>query len=218
MQSRSSGSSAPARSAVRRAWCPTGWARACAHLVVIGVALGESGEDIDGLFRRRLLHLDRLEAALQDKGYKIAVVNAGLSGDTTAGGLARLEWSLSDDPAAVIIVLGGNDMLRGLDPAATRTNLDAIITQLKQRNVTVMLAGMLASPNLGPEYVTAFDGLYPALAETHNIDFYPFFLEGVALDPALNLSDGLHPNEDGVNEIVRRILPYVTDMLDQMAG
>lgn len=161
---------------------------------------------------------DRLEAALQDKGYKIAVVNAGLSGDTTAGGLARLEWSLSDDPAAVIIVLGGNDMLRGLDPAATRTNLDAIITQLKKRNVTVMLAGMLASRNLGPEYVTAFDGLYPALAETHNIDFYPFFLEGVALDPALNLSDGLHPNEDGVNEIVRRILPFVTDMLDQMAG
>ena len=122
------------------------------------------------------------------------------------------------DPAAVIIVLGGNDMLRGLDPAATRTNLDAIITQLKQRNVTVMLAGMLASRNLGPEYVTAFDGLYPALAETHNIDFYPFFLEGVALDPALNLSDGLHPNEDGVNEIVRRILPFVTNMLDQMAG
>ena len=161
---------------------------------------------------------DRLEAALQDKGYKIAVVNAGLSGDTTAGGLARLEWSLSDDPAAVIIVLGGNDMLRALDPAATRTNLDAIITQLKKRNVTVMLAGMLASRNLGPEYVTDFDGLYPALAEAHNIDFYPFFLEGVALDPALNLSDGLHPNEDGVNEIVRRILPFVTNMLDQMAG
>ena len=81
-----------------------------------------------------------------------------------------------------------------------------------------MLAGMLASRNLGPEYVTAFDGLYPALAKTHNIDFYPFFLEGVALDPALNLSDGLHPNEDGVNEIVRRILPFVTNMLDQMAG
>lgn len=161
---------------------------------------------------------DRLETALQDEGYRIAVVNAGLSGDTTAGGLARLAWSLSDDPAAVIIVLGGNDMLRGLDPAATRTNLDAIITQLKQRNVTVMLAGMLASRNLGPEYVTAFDGLYPALAQKHDIDFYPFFLEGVALDPALNLSDGLHPNADGVDEIVRRILPFVTDMLDQMAG
>lgn len=161
---------------------------------------------------------DRLEAALQNTGYNIAVVNAGLSGDTTAGGLARLEWSLSDDPAVVIIVLGGNDMLRGLDPAATRTNLDAIITQLKRRNVTVMLTGMLASRNLGPEYVAAFDGLYPALAKKHDIDFYPFFLEGVALDPALNLSDGLHPNADGVDEIVRRILPFVTDMLEHMAG
>ena len=161
---------------------------------------------------------DRLEAALQNTGYNIAVVNAGLSGDTTAGGLARLEWSLSDDPAVVIIVLGGNDMLRGLDPAATRTNLDSIITQLKRRNVTVMLTGMLASRNLGPEYVAAFDGLYPALAQKHGIDFYPFFLEGVALDPALNLSDGLHPNADGVDEIVRRILPFVTDMLEHMAG
>ena len=161
---------------------------------------------------------DRLEAALQSAGYKIAVVNAGLSGDTTAGGLARLEWSLSDDPAAVIIVLGGNDMLRGLDPSATHTNLDAIIRQLKRRNVTVMLAGMLASRNLGQEYVTAFDGLYPALAQKHDIDFYPFFLQGVALDPALNLPDGLHPNADGVDEIVRRILPFVADMLDQMDG
>lgn len=161
---------------------------------------------------------DRLEAALQDAGYNIAVVNAGLSGDTTAGGLARLEWSLADDPIAVIIVLGGNDMLRGLDPAATRTNLNAIITQMKRRKVTVMLAGMLASRNLGPEYVAAFDGLYPALAEKHSIYLYPFFLEGVALDPALNLSDGLHPNADGVEEIVRRILPFVTDMLEHVAG
>ena len=161
---------------------------------------------------------DRLEIALQEAGFDITVVNAGLSGDTTAGGLARLDWSLADGPAAVIIVLGGNDMLRGIDPASTRTNLDAMIARLKQRNVTVMLAGMLASRNLGQDYVTAFDGLYPALVQKHDIDFYPFFLEGVALDPALNLPDGLHPNAAGIDEIVRRILPSVTTMLDHIIG
>ena len=161
---------------------------------------------------------DRLEIALQEAGFDITVVNAGLSGDTTAGGLARLDWSLADGPAAVIIVLGGNDMLRGIDPASTRANLDAMIARLKQRNVTVMLAGMLASRNLGQDYVTAFDGLYPALVQKHDIDFYPFFLEGVALDPALNLPDGLHPNAAGIDEIVRRILPSVTTMLDHIIG
>ena len=161
---------------------------------------------------------DRLEIALQEAGFDITVVNAGLSGDTTAGGLARLDWSLADRSAAVIIVLGANDMLRGIDPASTRANLDAMIARLKQRNVTVMLAGMLASRNLGQDYVTAFDGLYPALVQKHDIDFYPFFLEGVALDPALNLPDGLHPNAAGIDEIVRRILPSVTTMLDHIIG
>ena len=159
-----------------------------------------------------------LDSALAAAGFKAAVVNAGVSGDTTAGGLARLDWSLADDPDLVIIVMGGNDMLRGLDPAATRANLDAMISRLRARDVAVLLAGMLAPRNLGAEYVTEFDSLYPALAAQHGIGFYPFFLNGVAMDAALNLPDGLHPNKAGIDEITRRILPVVVDMLARLQG
>lgn len=161
---------------------------------------------------------DALRRSLAAEGRDVTVINAGVSGDTTAGGLARLEWSLGDNPDAVIIVLGGNDMLRGLDPVATRSNLDTLIAALRQRDIHVLLAGMMAPRNMGPDFVDAFDSLYPDLARKHDIGLYPFFLEGVALDPDLNLPDGLHPNEQGIDEIVRRIRPSVDRLLDRVDG
>ena len=161
---------------------------------------------------------DALRRSLAAAGRDVTVINAGVSGDTTAGGLARLEWSLGDNPDAVIIVLGGNDMLRGLDPVATRSNLDTLIAALRQRDIHVLLAGMMAPRNMGPDFVDAFDSLYPDLARKYDIGLYPFFLEGVALDPDLNLPDGLHPNEQGIDEIVRRIRPSVDRLLDRVDG
>ena len=160
----------------------------------------------------------QLQRDLSSAGRQVTVLDAGVSGDTTAGGLARLDWSLADDPQAVIIVLGGNDMLRGLPPAAARDNLEAIVTRLIEREVEVLLAGMMAPRNMGPSYIAAFDAIYPGLAERHDIEFYPFFLEGVALEPALNLDDGLHPNEAGIAEITRRILPSVERLLARLDG
>ena len=161
---------------------------------------------------------DQLQRDLAARGTEISVINAGVSGDTTAGGLARLDWSLADDPQAVIIVLGGNDMLRGLPPEGTGANLDTIISRLRGRGVEVLLAGMMAPRNMGADYVAAFDAIYPALAAAHDIEFYPFFLDGVALDPALNLDDGLHPNQRGIAEISRRILPTVERLLARVPG
>ena len=158
----------------------------------------------------------QLEQDLKASGRDVTVINAGVSGDTTAGGLARLDWSLADNPQAVIIVLGGNDMLRGLPPEAAAANLDAIITRLGSRGIEVLLAGMMAPRNMGPAYVDAFDAMYPDLADRHDIEFYPFFLDGVALDPALNLDDGLHPNEAGIAEISRRIMPFVIRLLARL--
>ena len=158
----------------------------------------------------------QLEQDLNASGRDVTVINAGVSGDTTAGGLARLDWSLADNPQAVIIVLGGNDMLRGLPPEAAAANLDAIITGLGSRGIEVLLAGMMAPRNMGPAYVDAFDAMYPDLADRHDIEFYPFFLDGVALDPALNLDDGLHPNEAGIAEISRRIMPFVIRLLARL--
>lgn len=161
---------------------------------------------------------EQLERDLRAAGRDVTVLNAGVSGDTTAGGVARLDWSLADNPQAVIIVLGGNDMLRGLPPEAAGVNLETIITRLLARDIEVLLAGMMAPRNMGPAYVEAFDGLYPALAARHDIEFYPFFLDGVALDPALNLDDGLHPNEAGIAEISRRIMPSVDRLLARLDG
>jgi len=136
-----------------------------------------------------------------------------VSGDTTSGGLARLDWSIPDGTQAVILELGANDALRGIDPVVTRTALDGILNKLKDRHIPVLLAGMRAPRNLGPDYAAAFDAIFPALASTHGVVFYPFFLEGVASDPKFNQGDGLHPNAAGVDVIVARILPQVEELI-----
>jgi acyl-CoA thioesterase I len=155
----------------------------------------------------------KLEAALKAKGIAARVVNAGLSGDTSAGGLARLDWALEPKPDFAIVELGANDGLRGLDPAQTRANLDAILTKLKAKGVPVLFAGMYAPPNMGPDYAKPFNALYPELAQKHGVAFYPFFLEGVAANAALNQPDGIHPNAKGVDVIVEKILPHVLKLL-----
>lgn len=157
----------------------------------------------------------KLQAALQATGVQATVINAGVSGDTTAGGLARLGWALADKPTHVLVELGANDMLRAVDPRITRLNLDQIVIKLKARGIRVMLAGIYASPNLGKEYVDAFRNLFPGLAKKHGVPLYPFFLDGVATDPALNQTDGIHPNGAGVDIIVKRILPAVTKFLSE---
>ncbi|MXW92159.1 MAG: arylesterase [Rhodospirillaceae bacterium] len=160
----------------------------------------------------------RLEAALRARGLDIRVANGSISGDTTAGGRARLGWALSAKPDFVIVALGGNDGLRGLDPAETRANLAAILARLKERKIPVLLAGMKAPRNLGPEYEAAFNGAWPALARRYGAVLYPFFLDGVALDPALNQPDLIHPNAAGVAVIVKRILPYVERLIARSGG
>jgi acyl-CoA thioesterase-1 len=154
-----------------------------------------------------------LEQALRQKGIAIEIVNAGVSGDTTQGGLERLDWSVPDGTDAVILELGANDALRGLDPATTKAALDTIISRLKTRGIPVMLAGMYAPRNLGADYATRFDGLFPQLAETYGLVLYPFFLEGIAGDRTLNQADLLHPTAEGVRVIVRNILPTVERFL-----
>jgi acyl-CoA thioesterase-1 len=154
-----------------------------------------------------------LEQALRQKGIAVEIVNAGVSGDTTQGGLERLDWSVPDGTDGVILELGANDALRGQDPGQAEKNLDAIITRLKERNIPVLLAGMYAPRNLGEAYVAMFDGMYPRLAQKHGLILYPFFLEGIAGDAALNLPDRLHPNAEGVRVIVRNILPTVERFL-----
>jgi acyl-CoA thioesterase-1 len=153
-----------------------------------------------------------LEKALQADGLSVQIVNAGVAGDTAAQGLARLEWSVPEDTDAVILELGANDALRGLDPAATETALDAILTRLKARQIPVLLAGMLAPPNMGPDYEARFNAIFPRLAQKHGVLFYPFFLSGVAGDATLNQPDGMHPNPKGVEVIVRAILPVVKQL------
>ena len=158
----------------------------------------------------------RLEAALRARGLDVAVANAGVSGDTTAGGLARIDWTLAGNPRLVIVELGGNDALRGLSPKEAFANLDAILTRLKKAGVQAILAGMRAPRNLGPEYYNSFNAIYPRLARKHDVPLYPFFLAGVLGDPALNQADGIHPNARGVAVIVRRILPLILRTLERM--
>ncbi|HEY7765086.1 MAG TPA: arylesterase [Aestuariivirgaceae bacterium] len=155
----------------------------------------------------------RLEAALRQRGRDVEVVNAGVSGDTAQQGLERLDWSVEADADAVIVELGANDALRGLDPNETRKSLDQIIGRLTSRNIPVLLAGMLAPPNLGAAYKEQFDAIYPELAKKHDVPLYPFFLDGVAAEQALNLEDGIHPNAQGIEEIVRRMMPHVEEFL-----
>ncbi len=159
---------------------------------------------------------DRLEVALRQAGHDVRVLNAGVAGDTTAGGLARLDWSLADKPHAVIVELGGNDGLRGIDPRSTHANLDAILTRLKSRDIPILLTGMIAPPNLGREYGAAFNAVFPRLAQTHGVAFYPFILDGIAGRPDLNQDDGIHPNRPGVTILVDRLVPHVVRLLATM--
>ena len=153
---------------------------------------------------------------LATDGINVKMINAGVSGDTTAGGLARLDWSLADNPDAAIIVLGGNDLLRGLDPKTSYENLNDIINRLKNHNVKVLLAGMQAPPNFGADYAAEFDRIYPALATRHDILLYPFFLDGVALMLDLNQPDGMHPNIAGIDVITDKIMPKVKQLIGQL--
>jgi acyl-CoA thioesterase-1 len=155
----------------------------------------------------------RLQRVLAQKGIATEIVNAGVSGDTTADGLSRLDWSVPDDADAVILELGANDALRGIDPAKTRANLDAILKRLAARKLPVLLAGMRAPPNLGADYTKAFDANYPDLAAAYGTLLYPFFLEGVAAERSLNQGDGLHPTAAGVDVIVAKILPKAEELL-----
>lgn len=157
----------------------------------------------------------QLQMALEAKGHKVQVVNAGVSGDTTAGGLDRLAWTLQPLPDAVILELGANDALRGSDPKKARDNLDQMLETLKESKIAVLLAGMKAPSNWGSEYVAAFDSIYPDLAQKYGVALYPFFMDGVALNAKLTQSDGLHPTADGIAEIVKRILPDVEALLEK---
>lgn len=149
----------------------------------------------------------QLAAALKARGHNVEIANAGVSGDTTAAGLERFDWSVPEGTDAVILELGANDALRGIDPATARTNLDAILAKLKARNIDVLLAGMSAPKNWGADYSDEFNVIYQDLSTKYGTLLYPFFLEGIALKPELNLSDGLHPTGKGVAVIVERILP-----------
>jgi acyl-CoA thioesterase-1 len=155
----------------------------------------------------------KLQAALRAKGYEVTVVNAGVSGDTASGGLARLDWSVPEGTEAVIVELGANDMLRGIDPTITRKALDAILQRLSERHIPVLLAGMRAAPNLGPDYARAFEAIYPDLAAKYGVLLYPFFLDSVAAHSVLNQRDGIHPTTAGVDMIVKGILPKVEELL-----
>jgi acyl-CoA thioesterase-1 len=158
----------------------------------------------------------KLEMALKGKGIDVTVVNAGVSGDTAKQGLERLDWAVEPDADAVIVELGANDALRGIDPNETRASLEKIISRLRSRKIPIMIAGMLAPPNMGAAYKELFDRIYPSLAGEHGLRLYPFFLEGVATEPDYNLEDGIHPNARGVDEIVRRMAPKVAEFLNQI--
>lgn len=187
---------------------PAAATEAPVKLVVLGDSLSAGyGLPADQAFPAKL------SKALATKGIAVAITNAGVSGDTASDGLARVDWSVPDGAEAVIVEFGANDALRGIDPMLTKSALDKILSKLADRHVAVLLAGMQAPRNMGPDYVKAFDALYPALASTYPVVFYPFFLDGVATDAKLNQADGLHPNAAGVDMIVARILPRVEELI-----
>jgi acyl-CoA thioesterase I len=161
---------------------------------------------------------ERLQKALQVKGIEVEMVNAGVSGDTSSGGRDRLDWSVPEGTGAVILELGANDALRGLDPAVTRAALSDILTRLKARGIAVLLCGMVAPPNYGSDYSARFNAIYPDLAKSFGVALYPFFLEGVATNAELNQADGIHPTAEGVDVIVRNILPSVQAFVGTIGG
>lgn len=160
----------------------------------------------------------QLEKALKEKGHNVVVANAGVSGDTTSAGLSRVDWSVPDGTDGVILELGANDALRGIPPEQTEKNLDAIITRLKDRGIPVLLAGMIAPPNMGSQYSNRYDGIYSRLAEKHGVPLYPFFLDGVVAVSGTQLEDGMHPNARGVGIMVERSLPAVERLLGEIAS
>ncbi|MFC6855413.1 arylesterase [Marivibrio halodurans] len=176
------------------------------------LALGDSLTAGYGLSKQDSFPAE-LERALAEAGTPARVVNAGVSGDTSKGGLSRVDWLLAEDPDVLLLELGSNDGLRALDPTQTHDNLKAIIEKAEKAGIHVLLAGMMAPPNLGKEYGEDFNAIFPRLAEEHDVTFYPFFLEGVAARPALNQSDGMHPNAEGVDVVVENILPSVQEAL-----
>lgn len=178
------------------------------RIVVLGDSLTAGrGLPADSTFPAKLEH------ALRARGVAVEIANAGVSGDTAAGGLARLDWSVPEGTDAVIVELGANDMLRGIDPKVTRRALEEIVRRLSARRIAVLLAGMRAAPNLGPDYGRDFEAIYPELAARHGALLYPFFLAGVAAEPKLNQGDGLHPTAAGVDAIVARILPQMEELI-----
>ena len=158
----------------------------------------------------------QLEAALRERGHDVSVANAGVSGDTSTGGLARLDWSVPEGTDAVLLELGANDALRGISPAQTRRNLDEMISRLKDRGIAVLLVGIVSPPNMGDSYAQKFNRIYPDLAASHDVPLYPFFLDGVALQPGLDIGDGMHPNAEGVAVMVSRFMPYAEDLISNM--
>lgn len=217
---------------VRKVRAPYGRGRAIVHLAALILAIGTPAaaapaQDVhifalgDSLtagygLPRRQGFVPQLEAYLRRQGIRARITNAGVSGDTAAQGRQRLAWTLQgleQPPQLAIVALGANDMLRGLPPQQTRGELDAILAELKGRNIRLLLSGMVAAPNLGPDYARAFNGIYPELAQKHGATLQPFFLEGVAGDRALNQQDGIHPNFSGVKRMVLAIAPRVTEAL-----
>jgi acyl-CoA thioesterase I len=161
---------------------------------------------------------ERLQKALKDRGIEVDMTNAGVSGDTSSGGRDRLDWSVPEGTEAVILELGANDALRGIDPKLTRVALSEILTRLKARKIAVLLCGMLAPPNYGSDYSARFNAIYPDLAQAFGVPLYPFFLDGVAADARLNQADGMHPTPEGVDVIVKNILPSVEALVGAIAG
>jgi acyl-CoA thioesterase-1 len=179
------------------------------------VVLGDSLTAGPGLAADKTFPV-RLEAALRERGHVVVVIDAGVSGDTSRDGLARLDWSVGPDADIVVVELGANDALRGTDPDITRSALDSILASLSERGLPVVLAGMLAPPNLGKDFAAAFNPIYGELATKYGAEFYPFFLDGVAGDSRFNLQDGMHPNAEGVEIIVERILPTVESVIKRV--
>jgi acyl-CoA thioesterase-1 len=161
---------------------------------------------------------DQLQAALQAGGYDVTVANAGVSGDTSSGALSRLDWSIPDGTQLVILEIGANDMLRGIDPALVEKNIAEMLERLKARKIPVLLAGMMAAPNLGPDYAQRFNGLYAVLSQRFGVPLYPFFLQGVAADASVLQADGMHPTADGVRRMVQAILPTVERQITRLRG
>ena len=183
------------------------------RLVAFGDSLmaGYQLSDADGF-------APRLQAALRAQGHDVTVINAGVSGDTTGDGLARLDWTLGGGADAVILELGANDMLRGLDPKISEDNLAKMLASLRAKHIPVLLAGMRAAPSLGQRYEAAFNAIYPALAERYGVPLYPFFLQGMVDDGSQHLPDGMHPNARGVATVVANILPAVDALLANLAA